>query len=138
MLSISKLSNRALTALIALFLSFSFVATAQAADIYEFVHNVSASEPQGPAAGRARTLEFTYNSTLQRLRVEVLFEDQFGTLPDGFGVTVNRGGDPRGQQGELAFFYFDARNSSNLILTAYAYNGNGTCLLYTSPSPRDS
>ncbi|MCG9896204.1 MAG: PEP-CTERM sorting domain-containing protein [Fimbriimonadaceae bacterium] len=42
---------------------------------------------------------------------------------DAFWVAFSPGPNPKGHAGELALYYFDARNASNPIVTAYAYNG---------------
>ena len=68
--------------------------------------------------------EFTYSPLLQTARVVATFKaEENGAIPEALQGAFNAGGNPKGHDGELAFFYFDAQDLSQPKLTVYAYNG---------------
>jgi hypothetical protein len=76
-----------------------------------------------PAAGAANYFEFVYNSDTKTLRWVGNFAAAGGKLANGFHMAFNDGPNPKGIDGELAVFYFDAINLAQPKLTVYAFNG---------------
>ena len=97
-------------------------ASSATADTYRFVR----ANPSGGSAGGDITLVDTaYNNESEVLRWTAVFQESTtGLLPAGFNLAINgTGQNPKGHDGELALFYFDASDINNPVLNVFAYNG---------------
>lgn len=70
--------------------------------------------------GTFERVQSTYNSATNQLSFSVTFSNQ---VTKGFTLAINNGANPKGHGGEMALFYFDAKNMGDVKLTAYNYNG---------------
>src|SRR5690606_694971 len=97
-----------------------------AADTYRVVFAPSSSQ-QSTQAGKTVKMELQYDDQLQRLTVIADVAPTPGNLPallpDSFRIVLNAtGNNPKGYDGELAIFYFDASDPADHKLAVYAYN----------------
>lgn len=83
--------------------------------------------------GRLERVETTFNSGTQELTFSVEFSNQ---VTDGFTLAINDGPNPKGHAGELALVYFDASNTEDVRISAYAYNGKNTQTSYKDGAPQ--
>lgn len=74
-------------------------------------------------AGRASYFDILFNKDDNNFKFYVVIEKKNGVLPNAFQIAVNSGPNPRLKAGELAFFYFDASNPTDIKLTVYGHNG---------------
>lgn len=75
-------------------------------------------------AGRVRQLSSDWNGNSNEFSFWSNFTNASnGKRPNGFWLAVSDGPNPKGDAGELAIFYLDAKNPSDLKLTVYGYNG---------------
>lgn len=72
------------------------------------------------AGGRFESITATFDDVTDRLQWSMTFSDQ---ITNGFFLALNNGPNPKGHAGELALLYVDARVHSDVVLTAYGYNG---------------
>lgn len=79
--------------------------------------------PQNDSAGRINSIDASSADDGSEFSWMANFSSVAGTKPNGFWLAVSPGPNPKGTSGELAIYYFDASDTNNLRLTAYAYNG---------------
>jgi len=119
LLSFRGLVHLTLSAIFCVVLSHSYAY----ADIHRLFWEPSASSGN-KAAGRALSFDVSYDTDTLTLQWIVNFQEQSGVKPNGFRLALNGTGDnPKGHNGELAFFYLDASDLDNPVLTVYGYNG---------------
>ncbi|MBL4591742.1 MAG: PEP-CTERM sorting domain-containing protein [Phycisphaerales bacterium] len=82
--------------------------------------------------GTFDSIRTTYDDTTSVFTWEMTFSDQ---ITDGFTLAVNNGPNPLGHAGEFALLYFDATDTDDLRLSAFAYNGEDTQQSYIDGSP---
>ena len=73
--------------------------------------------------GTFESVSATFHTATREFSWSVTFSDQ---VTEGFTLAVNDGPNPKGHAGELALLYVDARDHSNTMITAYAYNGKNS------------
>jgi hypothetical protein len=81
---------------------------------------------QGGNAGTIKSIKSTFDDVSDRFTYSFTIDKKSGNSSskvDGFYLAMNDGPNPKGKPGELAILYFDARDTNNLKLTAYGYNG---------------
>lgn len=112
-------------------LMFSAVGSANAE---LFIWNASQSiiNGQNPSGGQVTGITSTFDNVSEVFTWEVHFAP--GLLSEGFTLAVNNGPNPKGHDGELALFYFDATTPATPRLTAYAYNAKNDATSYKDGS----
>lgn len=117
-MNISKFAAIALVA--------SAIVTSSQAVTYRWTFS-SATSPIGynNDGGKIDSIEATFNSANNRLTYDVTFDKAPGqsSKTSGYWLALNDGPNPKGIEGELALFYFDASSSSQPVLSVYGYNG---------------
>ena len=88
-------------------------------------------------AGKASATTFVYerswNNTLESVKTTYtpssqLFTWEFTTrdqIAQGFTLALSPGPNPKNNPGQMAFLYFDAKNTSDIAVTAYGYRRQG-------------
>ena len=93
------------------------------AQVSAFQYTTGAPAGQSAAAGKITGINSVYDAGKQELAWTANFTATSGKLPNAFWLVVSNGPDPKGLDGQLAIFYFDATTLSAPKLTAYGYNG---------------
>ena len=114
--------NVILSRILILFSLIFLLKTEAQADVHKFFGPMTTSE-SGKNAGVAENFDISFNTDTKVLRWVVNFSEFSGRLPNGFHLVLNDGPNPKGHDGELASFYFDASNLSQPKLTVYSFNG---------------
>ncbi|MEN0021603.1 MAG: hypothetical protein AAF747_12070, partial [Planctomycetota bacterium] len=109
------------------------VVTSAVAQI-EYVANVTRDNGKlgspNDAAGRIVEVNASWKPQQERLSFDVLTEGK----TDGFWLVLSPGDNPKGDDGELAIFYFDRGiQSGTPTLSAYAYNGQNKANSFNTP-----
>ncbi|MBY0313778.1 MAG: hypothetical protein K2W85_17070 [Phycisphaerales bacterium] len=95
-------------------------------------YNWQNGQPGGPTANHAAGLVDSFSTSFDDVTKRLTFSVTFGAVPgnpggglqtNGFWLAINDGPNPKTHPGEMAIFYFDARNLANPRMTVYGYNG---------------
>jgi len=70
--------------------------------------------------GAFESVSASFDPATNQLSWSVTFSD---TITEGFTLALNNGPNPKGVAGELALLYVDASDASDVMITAYGYNG---------------
>ncbi|MCB9464756.1 MAG: PEP-CTERM sorting domain-containing protein [Candidatus Eisenbacteria bacterium] len=90
--------------------------------------------------GAINWIQSSFDSDTNRLT----WYANFGNVPssssntEGFTLAINNGPNPKGYEGELGLFYFDASRSSGPRLTVYGYNGRNDASSYYDGTKDDT
>ncbi len=89
-------------------------------------------QPGGPSANHSAGLIESFTTSFNDVTRRLTFSVTFGAVPsnpgaglqtNGFWLAINDGPNPKTNPGEMAIFYFDARNLAAPRMTVYGYNG---------------
>lgn len=90
-------------------------------------------QPGGPSTNNDAGLIDSFNTSFNDVTKRLTFSVTFGAVPgnpggglqtNGFWLAINNGPNPKAHPGEMAIFYFDARNLANPRMTVYGFNGD--------------
>ena len=81
--------------------------------------------PGSDKGGDIKNVTTTFNEDTGEFTFQLVVDDPYGRINEGFTVALNNGPNPKGHGGELALFYFDASNGAPVV-SVYAYNGMNT------------
>ena len=73
--------------------------------------------------GRFDSVNASFDTETNQLTWTVAFTND---VTEGFTLAVNNGPNPKGHAGELSLLYVDASNPADVMITAYAYNGQNS------------
>jgi len=90
---------------------------------WDWVRGMSGDYGMNDTGGRFESVHSTFDTLSKELVWSVTFSN---TITQGFTLALNNGPNPKGHAGELALLYVDARNASDVRVTAYAYNGQNS------------
>ncbi len=90
---------------------------------------------QNDSAGHVKSIKASTNNTNDFAWYANFGKNSKGDKPEAFWLVVSPGPNPKGNNHELAIFYFDA-SKGQPKLTAYAYNGVNGDNSYKTPNDR--
>lgn len=95
---------------------------------YNYVKGAPGAPSQNSDAGSIEAFTTTFDTNTKSLTFSAVFGPKpgntaAGLITKGFWLALDAGPDPKGHPGEMALFYFDAKNLSSPLLSIYAYNG---------------
>ncbi len=84
------------------------------------------------AGGTIGGISTSFNTVTNRFTWSVTFTDQ---VTQGFTLVVSPGPNPKGNAGELAIIYFDAKVMNDPKISVYNYNGLNSATSYKDGNP---
>lgn len=110
------------TSVIACIAATAFAASSASASVrvWDWERGDPGTSGLNDSGGTFKSIFASFDSVSNHLTWTMTFSDQ---VTKGFSLALNNGPNPKGHAGELALLYGDFRDGNDIVLTAYAYNG---------------